>query len=384
MKELIRSIVKDEIYFMPTEVIFGRGALAEIGMLPQVQEKTRVVLVSGGHFRETEDFKLLISIFSAQGKEVVVYEPRETKSDFGAINRLVNFLRKEKPDLVIGVGGGTIIDTAKCGTILAVNQGKVEDYVREKKKELKKKGVTFVAVPTTAGTGSEVTPWATVWDTQKKKKYSLTSPLMFPAVAVVDPALTDSLPPKITAETGIDALAQAIEAYWSVNHNSVSDKYALEAIGIALGNLEKAVNRPDKKSRDKMAKAALLAGLAFSNTQTTICHALSYPMTAYWNIPHGQAVAISLPAFIEYTLPVLGEREKVLLQVLKTANEKEAARKVRLLMEKIGLATRLSQLGIKKTDIDLIVKEGFHSDRAKNAPRIPTSEELREILEEIL
>lgn len=377
--------IKETTYEMPTKVIFGRGALAEVGDLPLVKKGKRLVLVVGGHFKTGKDFSQLKLNIAENGKKIAVYGGRILKSNFAIINELVNFCRRERPEAIIAVGGGTILDSAKCAAILAKNGGRVEDYVREKTRELKNNGITFVAIPTTAGTGSEVTPWATVWDEEKKGKYSLTSPLMFPDLAIVDSSLTDELPPKVTAESGIDALAQAIEAYWSVKHNPVSDEFALKAIKLAMETLEPVVSHPDKKARDKMAKAALFSGLAFSNTQTTICHSVSYPITAHFGVTHGQAVAITLPIFIEYSLPILEPgRKKALLSAIGAKNEKEAATKITALMKNCGLATRLSEVGIGEKDIDLIVFDGFHPDRAKNAPRIPKTEELKRMLYSLL
>lgn len=372
--------IKEKLYEMPTEVRFGRDALKEVCSFPQFKHGKKILLLAGGHFKTSDDFHQLRLNLLRVEKEIIVYKENIRKSSIEAIDKLTDFCRKENPDIFMAIGGGTVIDTGKCAAILSKNKRGVENYIKRGEK-LENKGIKFIAVPTTAGTGSEVTPWATVWDTKTKKKYSLDSFIMFPALAIVDPQLTDSLPAKITAETGIDALAQAIEAYWSVNHNPVSDEFALEAIGLAMETLEKVVNHPDKNLRDKMAKATLFTGLAFSNTQTTICHAVSYPMTAHFDIPHGQAVAITLPSFIKYTLPVLKkERRFRLLSVLRVSDEKQAEEKITLLIKNIGLKTKLSELGIRKGDINLIVKEGFSPERAKNAPKIPTPMELEQML----
>ena len=376
---------KEGHYKMPTEVIFGRGLLEEIGKLLLIKEIRKIALVAGNHFKNSEIFNRLSLVLAKSVKEVHVYPQKIIKSDIKTVNNLTYFCRYEDFEIIIAIGGGTILDTAKCAAALLENEGLIEDYVVQKNRVLKNKSLDLIALPTTAGTGSEVSPWATVWDTTQKKKYSLSSPLMFPKLAIIDPQLTDSLPSVITAETGLDALAQAIESYWSVNHNPISDKFALASVKLCMKNLEKVVNRPDKSSRDQMAKASMLTGLAFSNTQTTICHAVSYPMTAHFSISHGQAVAITLPEFLKETIPVLQkERKESLLHALGAENENKARMRMIALMKKIGLATKLSQLGIKKEDIRLIVSEGFHPDRVKNAPKILTPEELQKMLEEIL
>lgn len=365
-------------YKMPTRVIFGRGSLDQLKNIKEIVGSSRVVIICGDHFKLSQDFKKLIKDL---GSKVIVYGDTVKKSTFFTINSFTDFCRENNPSVVVSIGGGAILDTGKCGAILAVNGGFVEDYVKIKKRNLEKKGITFIAIPTTAGTGSEVTPWATVWGNDNLK-YSLSSPeFMFPDVALVDSSLTDSLSREITAESGIDSLAQAIEAYWNVNHNSVSDKYALKAIEIIMNSLEKAVNNPDYDSRDKMSLASLTSGLAFSNTATTICHSISYPITAHWNVSHGQAVSITLPAFFEYIVPVLDiGRRKKLLESIKANDEKEGSLRIYYLMKNIWLKTKLSELGISKKGIGIIVEEGYNPDRARNAPRIPSNQELKEML----
>jgi len=379
-----RIIINEKVkyrYSMPVEVFFGWGTLLEITRHPLVQTAINPLLVVGNHLKQDGTLDQLVTFFK---KEPLVYQPKIGKSSLETINTLANFCRSEKPDLVIAAGGGNILDTAKSASVLANNPGLAEDYLVTKTKAISLQGIPLVTIPTTSGTGSEVTPWATVWDTKNQKKYSLASPLMFSKLAFVDPKLTFNLPPEITASTGMDALTQAIEAYWSKNHNPVSDALALEAIRLIFACLEKAVKKPEKKIREMMSQGSLFSGLAFSNTKTTICHSVSYPITIRWAIPHGQAVAISLPQMILYSLPALGKRQEPLLMAFGVKNEKEAAVKVSLLMEKIGLSTHFSELGIKSKDLDIIVEEGFDPDRAVYAPKVPTPVELKKILEKIL
>lgn len=375
--------IKEEKYRIPTEIIFGRNSLLEITKKKILANAKKGILVTGEHFKRSKEFTLLRDCLEGDGRDLVVYGVRITISNAEAVNNLTSFVRESQPDLIFAVGGGSILDSGKCAAILASNLGRVEKYLLGEKK-IEAKGINFIAVPTTAGTGSEVTPWATVWDTLSKEKYSLASSLMFPSLAIVDPSLTDSLPSRITAETGMDALSQAIEAYWSRSHNLVSDEYALQAIKLAMESLKTAVNHPNYEIRDRMSRASLYAGLAFSNTRTTICHSVSYPITAHFGIAHGQAVAITLPSFIKYSLLVLKERERPLLDALGVETASEAAEKVENLMRDVGLATRLSELGIKEKDLGLIVEKGFHPNRANNAPRIPTKKELGKILQSII
>lgn len=376
IKQTIIEPIKSNGYNMPTEVVFGRGAFLKLPDLILQKGIKNILIVAGDHAKKNS----LIKKQFEKLQNAILYEPKIKNSGYLSINLLTNFIRTGKFGGVLAVGGGTILDTAKCAAILAKHEGKIEDFVTTKKYELIKKGLPLIAIPTTAGTGSEVTPWATVWGNDKKK-YSLTSNLMFPYLAIVDPALTDSLPPKETAESGIDALCQAIEAYWNVNSNPKSDEYALEAIKILSKNLEKTVNNSNTNNRDKVALGSLKGGLAFSNTQTTICHSVSYPITAHFGIAHGQATSITLPLFIEYTLPVLPlKKQQKFYETLGITNQNEASKKIKDIMKACGLKTRFSELGIPREGIDIIVSEGFHPDRVKNAPRIPSAEELKQML----
>lgn len=365
-------------YKMPTKVYFGRGVINILVDLVKESPYSKFLLVAGKHFYEADRYKQLRDRIESTGK-VEFYPEKIKKSSFEEVDTLVKYVQDRRYDGVIGIGGGAILDSAKVAAALAKNGGAAEDYLIDKTKEIESKGTFFIAVPTTAGTGSEVTPWSVVWG---KIKYSLSSPeFMFPDIAIVDPALTDDCPKYITATAGIDALCQAIEAYWNVKHNPVSDKYALESVQAILSSLNRVVNNPDKESRDKVAWGSLTGGLAFSNTATTICHAISYPITSHWGVAHGQATSLTLPLFIEYILPIIeeGKRQK-LFEAMDVKSEKEAAEKIRSLMLGIGLKTKLSELGIPREGIDVIVKEGFDPARAKNSPKIPSPEELREML----
>ena len=168
-------------------------------------------------------------------------------------------------------------------------------------------------------------------------------------------------------------------------HSSVSDLFALEAIRLILANLEKTVkNGNNINQREKMSKAALLAGLAFSNTKTTICHSVSYPLTARFAVPHGQAVALTLAAFLEFNFKVMEKKRRFnLLKAMSVKNVKQGRAKITNLMKAIGIKRRLSKLRIKKTNLKIIVTEGFSPERATNAPKIPNPKELYKLLEKL-
>lgn len=220
---------------------------------------------------------------------------------------------------------------------------------------------------------------------------------MLPDYSIVDPQFTYSLPPKITASTGMDALSQAIESYWNINSTKESKKYAEKAIKLVVNNLVKAVNDLNKESRRNMSIAAHYAGKAINISKTTACHAISYPITSYFNVPHGHAVALTLPSMFIYNsevneidildprgLDYVKKTMKKLKTIIGVSTFLEVKQKIEQIMLKIGLEIKLNKLGIKtQNDIELIIKNGFNPERVKNNPRKLTEYNLRNILEEI-
>ena len=205
-------------------------------------------------------------------------------------------------ELVIAIGGGSALDAGKSLAILLKNPGSLSEYLRGKA-SFHNKGLPFIAIPTTSGTASEVTCWATIWDLLNKKKYSLSHEWMFPDYAIIDPLLTVHMSPQLTACTGMDALTHAIESCWSRSAQPISDSFALRAIKLIRKNIKTAYDEPQNlAARINMAMASLFAGLAFNNTKTAACHSISYPMTFNYNIPHGLAVSITIHDCVLYTV----------------------------------------------------------------------------------
>ena len=202
-----------------------------------------------------------------------------------------------KIDTILTIGGGSAIDLAK-GISAFYSPEKIlsaEEILENIKTKSYLSSLDIIAVPTTSGTGSEVTQWATVWDMKNKEKYSIDAPQFKPKNAYIVPEFTLTLPKTLTLSTGLDALAHAMEAYWSKFTTPLVQDIAYRSIEIITSVLKSVLENPsDIKLREKMARASLLAGLAFSQTRTTACHAISYPMTMYYGVPHGFAVALSL------------------------------------------------------------------------------------------
>tara|TARA_Y100001936_G_scaffold253940_1_gene322552 strand:- start:20890 stop:22017 length:1128 start_codon:yes stop_codon:yes gene_type:complete len=368
-------------YWLPTEIIFGDGELDHLAEhVPEFAKK--ILVVSGSKALRSEG--VLDRLQTMLGSEkVVFYEGVSSHPVPQDIDNAVNVAVSNKCDVVIGIGGGSVMDVAKCVALLSTQPAPVKEFLRGDQ-VIKIPGIPCIAVPSTAGTGSEVTKWATVWDPIEKRKYSLDHDFLYPKVALVDPTLTYSMPDWVTATTGLDALTQAIEAYWSKASQPTSDMYALASVSKIINNLKQAFDSGDPFARREVAAGSLMAGQAFSNTRTTICHSLSYPMTANWGIVHGQAVSITLPVFLEANAEVLAVKMDSLLDALEVSRLGDGVSLIRNLMEETGLKTRFNGLGIDEAGLSKVIEEGYYPERADNNPVEYTPQEIRLLLRQIL
>lgn len=378
---------------MPQQEYIGFNAIKNLKNILLKHNPKSIFLVTGKDSYEKCGAKSTIDIF-LKNYNIIHFDDFEVNPKLNDIERGIDILKKNNCDFVIAVGGGTVMDIAKSVNALAHNSGNPIEYVKGEKK-LQKKGEISVAIPTTAGSGSEATKFAVVYI--DRTKYSLEHEFILPDYAIVDPQFTMSLPKRIAASTGMDALCQAIESYWCVYSIEESKQYAREAIKLVMANLTNAVNNPIRASREAMSKAAHLAGKAINISKTTAPHAISYPITSYFNVPHGHAVALTLPPLLVYNSEVteqdiLDKRgiayvKKIINEIVKlldAENAKDASNRIKNLMKEIDLTTKLSDLGIDTDDkIEIIIKNGFNPDRVKNNPRKLTENALREILNEI-
>jgi len=317
----------------------------------------------------------------------------ETNPKLKDIEKGINIFKKNNCDFVIAVGGGSVMDIAKSVNILSNNSRKPIDYTKNKK-DIENKGQTLVAIPTTAGSGSEATHFAVVYI--DKTKYSLEHVYMLPDYSIVDPQFTTKLPKNITASTGADALSQAIESFWCINSIDESKNYSKKAIKLVIENISNAVNNPTRESRKAMSIAAHLSGKAINITKTTASHAISYPITTKFGVPHGRAVLLTIPPMLTFNFNVTEEDlndkrgieyiKRVILKIselLGASNPEEASEKMTTLMKDVGLATKLNEVGVRtEEDIEYIIKN-INLDRLGNNPRKLDTDKLRQILQSI-
>lgn len=370
-------------YRNPTTALIEDGALPKIADWVRSVKAKRVLIVLGGRsFRDSTYFGALEGALGGFGLEVSTPAPENPGVLF--VQEFSEKYRAGAFDSVIGIGGGSAIDTAKmAAVILASETGVLREHLASKKPF--KKRLALAAIPTTAGTGSEVTPYVSL-STQDQKKITVTDPLLFPDLALLDPLLTHSMPARVSASTGMDALSQAIEAFWSVHHTGLSDTHALRAASLVAQNLRTVVREPgNARARFAMALGSCESGLAIAQTATTAVHSVSYPITEHFGVPHGHACALTLAEFIRFNEPSMhDERYEALWGALGVSSANTAAEFVEALMGDIGLERRLSKLGIDREGMKVVLQNGFRPDRVKNNPRELTPEALNTMLTRIL
>lgn len=371
-------------YYLPARIFLGSGILNNLADYLKLLDTARnVLLVTGRKAMKKYGYTNKV-LRLLKDYQVFIFNQVDPNPNTELVKNVRQYAKQNNIDLVIGLGGGSVIDVAKSVAILTNNDKPLEEYLSNKEK-IQHRGLSFIAIPTTAGTGSEVTRWATIWDKEKKEKKSLEHSFMYPAVALIDPTITIHLDKYTTAVTGLDVLSHAVEAYWSRNSQPISDMFAREAISLVFGNLERAHQNPHElKFRENMSKASLFAGLAFSNTKTTAAHSISYPMTAYFKIPHGLACAITLPSLLEFNAEVVSEKALAIAKLIGAKTVSESAENIRKLIERLNLPTKLSGLGIREKDLNIIIENGFTPGRVKNNPREIARDDLYKILKNLL
>ncbi len=366
----------------PVDVSFGRGALRNLATAFAARPERRVLLVTSPSFGARSSLLDTLARH-LDGREMRVFDGIKATPDIDMVQGAIDFARASRVEAVIGMGGGSVMDAAKTVALLARTQWDLGTYLQDKP-DTPHEPLHTILIPTTAGSGSEVTRWATIWDTAAKRKLSVTLPHLPPRPALVDPELTLTLPPLQTAISGADALAHAMEAYWSKNANPASDSLALAAVHRISNHLFRAQQEPmNLEPRSEMLLASLLAGLAFSQTETAAAHAISYPLTSHFGVPHGQATGISLPVLLGFNAEVAPDRFAPLCRALGAASVPEAQDRLRGLLERVGLKIRLRDLGVPLHDVPMLTAAALTSNRLPNNVRTIGPGEMERLLTEL-
>lgn len=348
-------------YSNPVAITFGMDAFAE---LPKLLGGQSYALVT---YPDAPFAQLADRLRALAGPPAVTVSDVAPNPDTRLLaEQSARFSAAGEPGAIVALGGGSVIDTAK---VLAAGRGgfaPVLHYLQTGKGADALSATPIIAVPTTAGTGSEVTCWATVWDTQSGKKYSLSRPNLYPRHALVDPALMVGKPRQLTISTGLDALSHALESLWNVNANPISAHHAVVAAREILAVLPKlAEDLRNVELRSRMAAAALSAGLAFSNTRTAIAHSISYPVTLHHNVTHGIACSFTLPMILRSVSGSRGLTRTGLTQIFGDDLAAGAARLERFLND-LGVSTNFSSYGVAPAAWTGLILEAFDGERGQN------------------
>ncbi len=379
------------IYPRSPEIIFGRGSIRNLPDKVKALGIDQVFVVSDKGIRKAGITDKLIALLQEANIKVNLFEEIEKEPTAMNIEEAKKELKASGAKMVIGLGGGSALDVSKAVALLATNEGDILSYVGVEK--FKKEGLPLIAIPTTAGTGSEVTRFIVFIGPEVKTKLVIVSQLAIPKCAILDPELTITLPPKVTAATGMDALTHAIESYVNVSSNYLSESLSMKAIQLIAKSLRKAVARGSNiEAREEMLAASLLAGLAFNSTRLGIVHAMSQPAGGHFDIPHGISNAILLPYVMEYNL--IGNIERY-IDIAVAFGEKidglspmEAAMRsvkaVRDLMRDIGITEKLGDFGVREEDLEMLASEAMESGNILVNPRFPSKEDIIEIYKKAL
>jgi len=315
------------------------------------------------------------------GIDVEIFNEIKGEPSINELKQLAAKVRKEKYDLIIGLGGGSAMDSAKIASISATNKGSIEDYIGVDK--VSEKGSPTICIPTTSGTGSEVTKFAVI--KYEKTKKAISSELIIPDIAIVDPTLTISLPAKITAYTGLDALSHAVEAMISTWATPFTDTLALGAIRAIFRYLKRACeNGEDVEARYNMSIAATLAGLSFNDPRVLLAHSIGQTIGPIYNVPHGLSAAFALPYILEFYLPTSADKIALISEAAgiydENMTEKENAEKMINWLLKfyqdLDVPLSLRDFGVSLNDLDKIAEYTVNFQPRSNSPIKITKENM--------
>lgn len=371
-------------YYNPVRTVQGPGCVRQLPeLLQELKPAGRRVLLLLWNESLAEELPfsaMLAGTESFQARMLVFRDSNPT------VEQLFDAYRATKgfsPDVVVAVGGGSTLDVGKSLCCLYGREipdaGALRRIIRDK--DYPVPTARWIGVPTTAGTGSETTCWATIWDPSQDAKRSVECRENYAWAALVDPELTAGMPLALAVSSALDAVAHAVESYWARGTNAVSRALALEAVRTIMGSMDDLLEGR-VEARDAMARGSMLAGLAFSNTKTTACHSISYPLTMHYGIPHGAAVSMLLAPVFRLNAPGV-EGVDALLSALGAADGAGLERRVRDILRRSGQAATLKEWGAQREELPRLAELGITRGRADNNPVSIEPDTILAILEQI-
>ncbi len=368
----------------PHEIIFGQGAHLELGKLVEPLGK-RPLLITGRSAVSQKRAACFVSLLAARGLQAAVFADVEPEPSLETVERARQAYHAHQADVIIAVGGGSAIDVGKAAGALAFAPESVA-HIFSTGATLNKPGVPIFALPTTAGTGAEVTPNAVLSDPAQKQKASIRGLALLPCMAIVDPELTWELPREQTIYSGLDALTQAIESYTSTGANVVSDMWAAEAVArIARSIRRVAADGSDTAAREDMALGSLLAGLALASARLGLVHGLAHPLGALYHLAHGRVCGWLLPYVMRFNLPAAEKRYAELAARIGLPPDGAALVEwAEQLTQELGVSGSWKNVGLREEDFAQIISVAAGAGSSQHNPRPVTEESLYELLKQLL
>lgn len=362
-------------YLQPVAISFGNGKRNTL--FEKIEEKgyQRGILVTSAHFIKNGNAKELLN--NPRNHLIGSFTEFSPNPDVEEVDQLADILRTKQADFIVALGGGSVMDGAKAASSVALSKKTIRTY-HGTGIPIPKEHLPVIAIPTTSGTGSEVTSVSVLTDRKEGKKAPIASDSFYPEYAIIDPELTVSMTPYLTACTGIDVLSHAIEGYWSKGHQPICDALAVYAAKLVLENLKIAYeDGQNLVAREKMAEASVIAGLAFGLPKTTASHACSFPLTNLYGIPHGEACGLTL----DYFISVNGKKDvrtRELAQMLGFDSSEVLAQAVGSLKKNLGLRVDLADKKLTQKEKEQLVILSHHPNLNNNPVKITD-----EILEDL-
>jgi phosphonate metabolism-associated iron-containing alcohol dehydrogenase len=345
---------------MPSKIVYGNNKLHDID---NYINKRKALLLTSKSFEKRGVIQKL-----NQYTNHIVHVNSDIKShpEFKDIEKIYNQVHQYDFDVIVAIGGGSVLDVAKF--ISVHNTNKEYSFVEKlTKNQIEKSNyftIPIISIPTTAGTGSEITPWATIWDMDEKKKYSLQLDTLFSEIAIYDPTLTLSLPYEITLQTALDTLSHALESIWNKNASTITINYATLAAKLIIENIILLLNNLHSiEYRDRIMKACMYAGLAFSNTQTALAHSISYYITSHKNVPHGIACSFTLPFLIDKVINQYDFIDNALLEIFGELS----SNKLRYILKELKISTEFSDYDINEKEFEQLLESLQYNQRTNNS-----------------
>ncbi|MCK4792858.1 MAG: iron-containing alcohol dehydrogenase [Desulfobacteraceae bacterium] len=376
---------------MPKSLLIGNDSIKEIGKVSKKLEGKNVIIFTDRNLAKLRLIENAIQALEKEGISVNLFEDVEFEPTVEVVEKALSTVKEKHYDIIIGFGGGSAIDVAKAVACLARHEGGVRDYFG--KDTLKVDGLPSIMAPTTGGTGAEVSPGVIFIDQKDGNKKVIHDRRLIPDVAIVDPLLTLTVPPKLTAYTGIDALCHAMGCYISKKANPLADALAIEAIDLVGNNLRRAVSKgeEDIEARYNMSLAATIGMIARVNSGGGATHGMAYPLGSKYHLPHGQSIALLMAHVMEYNvdsnIPKFMRIAKAMGERTEGLSDKEAAERaveaIKSLLKDIGIFEGLREVGVKKEDFQEFVEivSQFSFRHIEVNPKKLTSEDMVKIYE---